>query len=409
MARFKLSYKKSINLQEFLNILVTIFLFLAFFNFITKNYYWMFIAFTLFIITPKRKVVFSFSTAFLFVLGLSILVLKVDDARGITNILKPFVFVMAYVLGTGMIPRTDDYQLRDHNQYLEKVIYLCAFGFFAHYTLNFISNIGALERNTVDIWTDSVLSATGQASLATMGVAVIVAILFSDKSIGKKIIAFIVAFVIVAYNMILAGRTLLYMLVIGILIAFLFRSVARKKHFRNIVLTIGLVLVAVFVVYNFNLFNIRTFVEDSNLYQRIMGKSDLGIVDDLRFDYKAYYLENFFDHPLGGGHLRAECLHYAHDLYLDGYDQYGIFAFIALVAYIVASLTRLIKGLRSQFMTSNVKQLLLCTYLLLNIQFLIEPVLDGMPFLFVAYCLIDGVLTRLLANQAGMELYKGKV
>ena len=150
MPRLTFTYKSHIKLQDLLNVLVAIFLFLTFLNFVTRNYYWLFIAFFLFIVAPRRIVILNFSTLLLFILGITMLVFGLDGIGTPTSFLKPFVFLMAYLLGSGMINRTDDNQKKV--QTIERTIYLCAFGFFAHYVLNFITNIGALERNTIDIW-----------------------------------------------------------------------------------------------------------------------------------------------------------------------------------------------------------------------------------------------------------------
>ncbi len=383
-----------INLHDLINALVYIFLFLAFMNFGTRNYYCFFIAFVFFVVAPKRKGVFDYSTLILFVFGLFIFAFDFDRLRGITDIFKPFVFLMAYFVGCSMAPKVDDWQ--NNMKHIERAVYLCAFGFFTHYALNFVYNIGSLERDTIDIWTKTVLSSTGQASLAIMGVAVIATVLFSKSSALQKIIASAIAIIIVSYNLILAGRTLLYMLAIAFLVAILFSRISQKKSFINIILTIGLIFIAVVTIYEFNLFGVRTIIEESNLYQRLLRKNGLGIADDLRFIYKEIYLENFFDHPFGGSHIRAECMHYAHDLYLDSYDAYGIFTLLALIAYMFSSFVRLVKGLRSCSVAPRIKQLLLCTFVLLNVQFCLEPIMDGMPFLLVAYCFVDGVLSRYL-------------
>lgn len=398
MHRISLTYTKRIKLRDLLNMLVVIFLFLTFLNYITRNYYWMFMAFALFLITPKRVIVWNSSTLSLFVLGLTMLTFGMGSIGTITGFLKPFVFFMAYVLGSGMTPKSADHQQK--MQFITNTIYLCTLGFFAHYVLNFLTNLGSLERNTIDIWTKSVLSATGQASLATMGCAVIGSILFSERSVRQKVVAVVFAILIVSYNLILAGRTLLYMLALSILIAYLYTSVARKKNIINILLTVGIIAALIVFAYNMNMFNIRTMIETSNLYQRMLSKNGLGIAGDLRFDYKLFYLKRLLDYPFGGNHIRAECLHYAHDLYLDSYDEYGVVALVAIVFYILSSLIRLAKFLRNPNAHFHVKLLVLCTSALLNIQFWLEPIMDGMPFLFVAYCMVDGALSRYLISQS---------
>ncbi len=398
MSRLYFTYKGRFTLQDFLNLLVTVFLFMAFMNFVTRNYYWLFFAFAFFAITPKRTVMLNFSVLFLLILGVSMLIFDPSSRNSVTNILKPFVFFMAYTIGTGLVSDVDDGQAAALR--VEKIIYTCALGFFAHYLLNFISNAGSLQRNTIDFWTNEILSATGQASLACICVAVAIADLFSNTTIKRRITAVVLLIVVIAYNLILAGRTLLLLIAILFLFALTFRSIYYKKTAIKSVLVTIVLLTILLVLYNLDVFNIKSTIEESNFYLRFFGKGGFDITEDPRFEYKQLYLEHLWEYPFGGLHIRTMYSHYAHDLYLDTYDQYGVVVFMATVAYIISSIIRLIKALRHPMLSFRTKQLVLCIYVLLNIQFWLEPVMAGMPFLLVAYCLIDGVMSRFLANQS---------
>ncbi|MBE6916158.1 MAG: hypothetical protein E7471_05965 [Ruminococcaceae bacterium] len=397
MSRLDLRSRGRIGPQNLFNTVVGIFLFAAFMNLITRNYYWVFFSFAVFVITPDRKFGLNFSTFCLFVLTISMILFEPERRNSITSLLQCFAFLMAYLIGCGFSSKSND--LQAGSKIIEKCIYLCAAGFFVHYLLNFFSNIDSLERNTVDFWTHDIVNATGQASLACVCVAVSIAALFSKTGLIQKIFAVVALLLVVSYNLILAGRTLLIIMVILFLVATVFRSISLKRNIIKDVLVVSAILTVLVLLYNANVLGAKSTFEDSNFYFRFYEQDASGVAEDPRFEFKLLYLKNFFKYPFGGTHIRTTFAHYAHDLYLDGYDQYGIFALLSILLYIISSIVRLFKLLRHSHVPFHTKQLVLCTYLALNIQFMIEPIMQGTPFLLVAYCFIDGTLSQFLGAQ----------
>ena len=90
---------------------------------------------------------------------------------------------------------------------------------------------------------------------------------------------------------------------------------------------------------------------------------------------------------------------YAHDLYLDTYDDAGIFAFVGVVAYIVMTLVRFFRCITAKNLPFAFRQVVFCIYLVVYIQFMLEPILQGCAWLFAAFCLLDGYVARLLATS----------
>lgn len=402
MSRLDLRSRGRIDPQKLFNIVVVVFLFAAFMNLITRNYYWTFFAFAVFLITPNRKFELNSSTFSLFLLSISMALFEPERSSSITSFLQCFTFLMAYVIGCGYSPESDGSVACAKS--IEKIIYICAFGLFAHFLLNFFNNFemmmqeGSIERNTIDFWTGEVLSATGQASLACVCVGVSVAILFSKTSGFQKILAVASLLLVVAYNLILAGRTLLVIMAILFFIATVFRSLSLKRNIVKDVLIVSAIIAVLVFLYNVDVFGAKSTFENSNFYYRFYEQDARGLAEDPRFEYKLLYLKNFFKYPFGGSNIRRTTTHHAHDLYLDGYDQYGIFALLAILVYMISSLIRLFKFLRYSQVPFRTKQLAFCTYMALNIQFWVEPIMLGMPFLLVAYCLIDGTLSRFLSS-----------
>ena len=390
-------FNKGYTRQEYYYFIIIFWLFLASLNFATRYYYWNYIAFAFFLIAPTCRIRVNVSSIFLLVLALSMLIFDQNSCNGITDMIKPFVFLVSYTVGMGLF--TDHNHVEARIKETERIIYVCAFGALTHYFLNLLLNINSLERDTIDIWTGSVMSATGQASLASMCVGIVAALLFSDHTRKTKIAAVVLSLVIILYNMILAGRTLIFMLLIVFVIALFYQRHDKKVKIGKELLVLFIFGALLLFIYNLDLFSIKTSFEQSNFYTRFFGKDGFGLFDDPRLDYKRVYLNHIFDYPFGGTYIRRAYGFYAHDLYLDTCDQYSIFAGLAIVAYIVSSIIRLVKCLSVPTIPFRTKQLMLCVYAVMNMQFLVEPIIQGMPTYFVSYCLVDGVITRYLAEQ----------
>ncbi len=401
MSRLDLRKKGQIEPRNLFNITICVLLFASFMNLINRNYYWLFFAFIVFIVTPDRRFELNFSTFSLLVLGITMMLFDPERRESVTKLFQCLTFLMAYIMGCGFAKYNDP--LENVAKSILKCIYLSAFGLFTHFLLNFYINYDMIqeasaERNTIDFWMNDVLSATAQASLACVGVAVAIAILFSENKVQQKIFAVVILVLAILYNLILAGRTLLVLMAVLILLATAFRSICYKRNTVKDLLIVSMIIVGLVVLYNANAFGVKDLFEGSNFYYRFYGETNMGVAEDSRFKYKLLYLKNFFKYPFGGTNNHAIVDHYAHDLYLDGYDQYGIFAFLAILAFVISSLVRLFKFLRIPQTSFQAKQLVLCTYVALNIQFFLEPIMQGMPFLFVAYCLIDGAVSNYLSK-----------
>ena len=158
------------------------------------------------------------------------------------------------------------------------------------------------------------------------------------------------------------------------------------------------------LIYNNDIIGINRIFEGSNFYNRFFGDAWQGLLDDGRLDLKFKYLKYLWDYPFGGERIRAIVGNYAHDLYLDTYDQYGVFAFLSICVYMVLSLVRMYRFLRFSNVSFEIKQIAFCVSVALNIQFWLEPIIQGVPFLLIAYCMVDGVVSAVLENNSTLEV-----
>ena len=145
--------------------------------------------------------------------------------------------------------------------------------------------------------------------------------------------------------------------------------------------------------------NLERFNKESNFFDRFFGGSEQDFSSDSRLDLKWIYLQNLEKSIFGGASIRNEFEAYAHDIFLDTYDEAGIFALGSVIVYIVFSLKRLYKCVINRAISFQFRQIMLCVYLGFYIEFLLEPILIGMQWMFCFFCLIDGMLASYLKTQ----------
>ena len=90
---------------------------------------------------------------------------------------------------------------------------------------------------------------------------------------------------------------------------------------------------------------------------------------------------------------------YAHDIYLDTYDQASVFAFLGIVIYMINALIHFLKFIKNKKLPFTLRQTVFCIYIAIFLEFMIEPILVGMPWMFASFCLIDGYVSRILMQS----------
>lgn len=389
-----------------------LFLGLAAMNLIGRYYYFSFIAFLFFSLKPNRKFkIDTIPVIMLFLLSVSWVLFSTDTTESIFGLVKPFTYLLCYIIGASMIEDDDDYGA---DKMPLKLFYIVtvfvAAGSFIHYLLNWYINagtvLGSADRNTVDIWFKIPMAATGQSALACLPLSIAIACLFAKTNRIIKVASIATILLVLGYNLILSGRTLLIMCVVLLAIGFLHRFSMQKKGRWRLILIIVAVIVFIIYAYRANLFNIRTYIEQSPVYERFfLEDSNQGIDEDSRMRKKLYHLENMDRYIFGGAHIRQEIGH-AHDILLDTYDESGVFALVGMIGYLLVSIVHLVKCLTNKSLPFEFRNIILCVYVTVYIEFMVEPILQGMPWLFATFCLIDGYVSRILRYNKVLRLQR---
>ena len=369
-------------------------------NFKAKFFYFAFIAVLLFFIFQLK---IKIDKIWYLYLALSILTCFYNVDNGVLAMIRCFSYVLIYLLGFNILSTPNESALTIEENKLNKqkqfyyIILALALGSFLHFGLNYVTNISAdMDRNTIDIWSGEVMSATGQAALACVMIGFSVALIIKPFKPIYRILGLLIATSILIYNLVLAGRTIFVIYLIVFLVATIYYAVTTKKISLLIKSVLGLLFVGlVFVIlYNYNVFGLKNAILDSNFYERFFGRDSMGMTETGRTDAKINYLINFLNYPFGGLNLRAE-YGYAHDLLFDAYDEYGLLCLILLIAILICGIKELITYLKNNDNNLTCKICVLCVYVAILLEFCIEPIFAGMQWLFVSFCLINGCLSAL--------------
>lgn len=341
------------------------------------------------------KVRFTFDSNVLWLLLLAFSwVIFSPSINSASSMIAPFAFPLAYCVGLNFL--ADKNNEKVEKNFRTAVIAVSA-GPFIHFILNFLYNFGKdVERNTYDFWTKDVLSATGQATLALMMLAVAVIMLFTNERRHSKAWSVMILVAIFVYNLMLAGRTLFVMLILLFAVSLLFLILKGEKNSKKYktLLIIALLILMFTVLYNSNVFGLKDTFESSNFYNRFFGQWGKDLDEDSRMEKKLNFLQDFGKSFWGGVHLRP-LYGYAHDILLDTYDDAGIMALIAVLAFLISSITRMFSCIANKTMKFETKQWILGMYVAMLVQFMVEPVIQGIPWMFMLFCFIHGMVTQL--------------
>ena len=377
-----------------LQILTLLLLFFSGVNIGNKYFYFCFLATVIFIALNKALIV-DRQVIILLILALAWILFASDmQTFSLTSIIKPFLYPMAYMVGRSFLVNKNQSAFEIRQKLIVPILILLSAGPFVHYLLNFLTNLNSDNRNTIDIWTGTMLSATGQAALACMMLSISLAVLFISTKAYVKLISVGCLIIIFLYNLILSGRTLFMMTAFIVLIGVIYYLKELKGADKKIQV-IGAILIcacALFFAYLYNLFGIADYIEKSNMYLRFFGKNKEDVFSDTRMKWKMLYLDNFWMGIFGGAQIRKYTGKYAHDIFLDTYDEGGVVALFAMVYFIIRSVYVLIKCIKNKEIDFKFRFLMLSLYLSLYIEFLLEPILQGVPWLFALFCFIHGLI-----------------
>jgi len=214
--------------------------------------------------------------------------------------------------------------------------------------------------------------------------------------------------VVLMYNLVLSTRTLFLMILFVALVAVIYMVVAANRTEKKFFALLAVLTVTIFLVfgYQYNLFNMQDYFQESEFYSRFFSDGSQKISEDGRMDARQKFLKYMLYFLWGGGNIRRYTGSYAHDLVLDLYDDAGVLALIASVLLVFGSLRVLIRILKNHSIEFETRMMILCVFTALYMEFMVEPIFAGMPDLLMMFCFLYGVLVRMDKNLLYLQHVK---
>lgn len=385
-------------------------LFLASMNFQAKFFYYVFGSFLLMILfQPKIRI--DIISLIYTALGLLMAFYNADE--GIMSVIRCFAPCCFYIVGLNIVTEilNDDLgsrSLTDAQSTGYAVLIAISMGSFSHFTINYIYNFGkSIGRNTNDIWTGLPMAATGQIALICLMAGLSIATLLLPKQRWNRLVATGALVVILLYNFVLAGRSILVILIALLVVGAVYLRRIKRWGWLKLgnIIKILAVIALMIVIYAMDVGGIQAYIQSSELFERISENQGNFFDNSLRNNAKWMFMIHMIEYPFGGLHLRAS-YGYAHDLLLDGYDEYGVIVLGLMIVIIVNGLIQLVKIMRNPAYDDHFKLALLLVNVAVFLEFMLEPILEGMPWLFSCYCLINGCMSGM--NQTNEYMYQKK-
>ena len=375
---------------------VPVMLFLFAFNLFNKFYYWGLAAFVLFAIYfcltgLKLRVDLYLLLLFLFSLSYGLF-----DPMGfwLPTFIKNFIYPMFYVMGLYLAENESGRQ--DRSKFL-LYISVISLGFLAYYAANMIYNfvLGTDRVLVLDFWTGGHAEATLQGAIAAIPLSVSVALFFIKCKPAKKIFALAVCAAALLFCGFLSTRNLYVMIVLLIAVCYIYCTVITDNPVlrrRLIVIAVICLLVLFFVIF-FNVAGIRDLLMSIEAINRIFTEEWVrpNDPDPGRIVLKWWYIREAPQFLWGGENIRNEIGKHAHDLILDVYDTAGIVPAVLLLAFVIAAAAEGIRFAFNRKADIRYRFIIIAVFTGVYSMFFLEPVIQGAPWLFAAFCFIFGM------------------
>lgn len=323
----------------------------------------------------------------------------------INNVLRVCSFPMAYIVGTMLVNRPH----KDKSKVIIKYITAMTFGTTILLLLTAATNIKRFglfngSRIMPDFWTGINSAVTGQAVLGVMsiGFAYYGFFICSKNKFIVRMLTLIGVLTGVIYNLFTASRSFFVLFCIVFSISFLCNMlIGENSHNKRIKVFFKVIFLVILLVliYNINFLGLKDFIESMPLFDRITSSGYKSVTESGRINRLKYYWKNIWYYPFGGKNMRT-VVGYSHFLWLDIYDVAGIVPCVLIILFNTKTLINVYRITKLYMASKNFSILIISMLSAFALQFTSEPIIEGVPWLLVLYCLICGMTdTYYLCNK----------
>lgn len=249
-----------------------------------------------------------------------------------------------------------------------------------------------------DIWTGEKVSGTLNGAYFTGGI-VLAGYGLTKKGGFGKVVLLISVFLIVWSSISTAERTIALNLALSIIVLLYakayFANEGRERFAeltKNTLIIIGIFAIAAVAFIN-NLFGVQTAFMKTTLGERLMMLDSF--TQDGRSVARQAVLRELWNHPMGN----LGNMFYAHNLFVDTGRLCGIIPMLLLILYMVLCMTRMLKFCNNNEYVLEVRLIVFIYYFSFFVNFMLEPILEGMPMIFIMFCIVNGAISSFVRDN----------
>ncbi len=313
---------------------------------------------------------------------------------------------VAFLLGVNL-------EEAEHEKGIYKTIMLLSLAMASHSLLNFFYETvrkGGLNYSALhyDVWTRKVSSVTGQMTnyVPILGYSGCTIFYFRKYSW-----LFLLLIISTVHAVLSGSRTYIVFLGLGILLSVMIYLMGlktkRAQRFILLFASLGVIVLTAWLFYSNNWFRVRTFWENSYLYQRLFSdyavENNKGLFTTGRWSTKLRYIQMLPQYPLGGNHILTATGWYAHDILLDTADRAGIVPAVLILVYLTRMTGRWIGTAFRRNIDLEHRIIILVCLAIVLLELSMEPILSSVPTLMHVICVIDGMFAVYLKAHSGEE------
>lgn len=306
--------------------------------------------------------------------------------------------VVSYLAGWSII----EVNAKHEEGIIYKVIIAALLGCCVHAGLNYITNAGRARHLLTDFFTGELRAATGSGSINTIAFSLFFFFLQIEKRKIFKMLGLACFGISILYAVLLGTRTQFVILAIVslfVLVLYVYEHRGSKENWAMIArLIVGIALVC--GLFAFNVMGLQDTFEESNLNARFTSDATAE-TDEYRFDSITDGIISLFEYPMGGRHSKG----YFHNMWLDVGRIGGIIPTIFITFFTISNIIGVYHLFRSNAGEKTRYMMVSITFgFMLN--FLVEPVMEGLFDSFYLFCIMHGMLKCLMDTKRNRIIHK---
>lgn len=314
---------------------------------------------------------------------------------GVSEAIKCLLFFPMYLVGLNHY-----YSSKSREAFLEKTLFSMFLGYALLVALTCFSNLSGARGSgnqwiIHNFWTGEKIATTLVGLLSSVVIGYSFYALVCQKRKTQKIIVALALITTMHLNIQTATRTpvVLFIMMAVLMTGIYLMNQAGEKAILSYLFVLCAAAACVIAVW-FDAYGIRSYMESSPVFIRFLKQG----LETSRISIAKEHCYHMWDGILGGNRIQYIVGKTAHNFIQQGYDLYGIFAGISLVALEISFIKNIVKLLLIK-KKQGLDHLLISMYFSMIIQAHLEPIFTGYPCFFFSILLMHGMSNGYLRTR----------